>query len=115
MDRNLRITLPTRLRDLTGSDIKVESNDDELYVAYVNYEHVQPPRLDFTPGLPFLQLSNIDAELKTLRFVVLIKDGTSNIVFQASNFTQFDEIKWMKRDGENFIETGEVGEFFYSN
>ena len=97
-----------KVENLTG-DIKVESND-EIYVAYVNTNRAATTA-GFYSGFTVPPTVNIDAELKTLGSC-LNKDGTSNIVFQASNFNQFDEIKWMKKDGENFIETGEIEEFF---
>jgi len=97
-----------KVEDLTGN-VKVEG-DDELYVAYVNSNRAATTA-GFYSGFTIPPTVELDAELKTLGSC-LNKDGTSNIEFQASNFTQFDEIKWMKRDGENLIETGEVGEFF---
>jgi hypothetical protein len=97
-----------KVENLSGN-IKVES-DDELYVAYVNSSGAATTA-GFYSGFTIPPTVELDAELKTLGSC-LNKDGTSNIEFQASNFTQFDEIKWMKRDGENLIETGEVGEFF---
>jgi hypothetical protein len=97
-----------KVENLSGN-IKVES-DDELYVAYVNSSGAATTA-GFYSGFTIPPTVELDAELKTLGSC-LNKDGTSNIELQASNFTQFDEIKWMKKDGGNLIETGEIGEYF---
>jgi hypothetical protein len=97
-----------KVENLNGN-IKVEG-DDELYVAYVNSDNAATTA-GFYSGFTIPPTVELDAELKTLGSC-LNKDGTSNIELQASNFTQFDEIKWMKKDGDNLIETGEIGEYF---
>jgi len=97
-----------KVENLNGN-IKVEG-DDELYVAYVNSDNAATTA-GFYSGFTIPPTVELDAELKTLGSC-LNKDGTSNIELQASNFTQFDEIKWMKKDGGNLIETGEIGEYF---
>ena len=97
-----------KVENLNGN-IKVEG-DDELYVAYVNSDNAATTA-GFYSGFTIPPTVELDAELKTLGSC-LNKDGTSNIELQASNFTQFDEIKWMKKDGGSLIETGEIGEYF---
>jgi adenine-specific DNA methylase len=97
-----------KVENLNGN-IKVEG-DDELYVAYVNSDNAATTA-GFYSGFTIPPTVELDAELKTLGSC-LNKDGTSNIELQASNFTQFDEIKWMKKDGDSLIETGEIGEYF---
>ena len=97
-----------KVENLSGN-IKVES-DDELYVAYVNSSGAATTA-GFYSGFTIPPTVELDAQLKTLGSC-LNKDGTSNIELQASNFTQFDEIKWMKKDGGSLIETGEIGEYF---
>jgi hypothetical protein len=97
-----------KVENLNGN-IKVEGND-ELYVAYVNSDNAATTA-GFYSGFTIPPTVELDAELKTLGSC-LNKDGTSNIELQASNFIQFDEIKWMKKDGNSLIETGEVGEYF---
>ena len=97
-----------KVENLSGN-VSVEG-DDELYVAYVNSDNAATTA-GFYSGFTIPPTVELDAELKTLGSC-LNKDGTSNIELQASNFTQFDEIKWMKKDGVNLIETGEIGEYF---
>ena len=97
-----------KVENLSG-DISVEA-DDELYVAYVNTNNAATTA-GFYSGFTIPPTVELDAELKTLGSC-LNKDGTSNIELQASNYSQFDEIKWMKKDSGSLVETGEVGEFF---
>ena len=95
-----------------SNNVTIEGND-ELYVAYVNSSGAATTA-GFYSGFTTPPTVEIDAQLKTLGSC-LNKDGTSNIEIQASNFSQFDEIKWMKKEGSNLIETGEDDEFFTPN
>ena len=99
-----------KVDNLTG-DVKVESND-EIYVAYVNV-NAAATTAGFYSGFTVPPSVEFDATLKTLGSC-LNKDGTSNVKFEASNFSQFDSIEWMKEDSSGDFEaiTGETGQFF---
>ncbi|MDA9124939.1 T9SS type B sorting domain-containing protein [Flavobacteriaceae bacterium] len=100
-----------KVQNLTGN-IKVEA-DDELYVAYVN-TNAAATTAGFYSGFTVPPNVDLDADLKTLGSC-LNKNGTSNVIFEASNFTQFDSIEWMKYDtstGDFIAIPGETGKFF---
>ncbi|MDC0116906.1 T9SS type B sorting domain-containing protein [Flavobacteriaceae bacterium] len=100
-----------KVQDLTGN-VKVEA-DDELYVAYVN-TNAAATTAGFYSGFTVPPNVDLDADLKTLGSC-LNKNGTSNVIFEASNFTQFDSIEWMKYDtstGDFVAIPGETEQFF---
>ena len=99
-----------KVESLSGN-IKVEGND-ELYVAYVNSDGAATTA-GFYSGFTIPPTVDLDADLKTLGSC-LNKDGTSNVVFEASNFSQFDSIEWLKKDASgNFVAIpGETGQFY---
>ncbi len=99
-----------KVQNLSG-DVKVEG-DDELYVAYVNSNNYATTA-GFYSGFTVPPTVELDADLKTLGSC-LNKDGTSNVKFEASNFSQFDSIEWLKKDASgNFVAIpGETGQFY---
>ena len=99
-----------KVESLSGN-IKVEGND-ELYVAYVNSDGAATTA-GFYSGFTIPPTVDLDADLKTLGSC-LNKDGTSNVEFEASNFSQFDSIEWLKKDASgNFVAIpGETGQFY---
>jgi hypothetical protein len=99
-----------KVEDLSGN-VTVEGND-ELYVAYVNSNNYATTA-GFYSGFTIPPTVELDADLKTLGSC-LNKDGTSNVEFEASNFSQFDSIEWLKKDASgNFVAIpGETGQFY---
>ena len=87
------------------------TGDDELYVAYFNY-NTAATTAGFYSGFAKPPKFDLDVDLQTLGSCVN-EDGSSNITLKASDTSNFDRIVWeIKNNLGNFISTGVEGESF---